>query len=246
MTAYAIALFSYFVDRSADHILPYVSLPAVVLAALWLSLVLRDPGIAPRVRRGALAFALALSVLLISTAWSSVGDRFPRTALARALPGGEGLRASLDRLWHPPPLDPRAPVGEALLDRYFPGRERVPILVAPDLGTEILVRSGRTDAFRLTDPWEDSFVPEQRLPGVLEGVRELHRGDLILMDLGSFAAYDALSRRPAGGLLSGITASGSLAPLQQVALQRISRRFALRPVDRDPAGLVVVRLVPRR
>ena len=32
-----IGLFSYLVNRSADHIVPYVSLPAVMLAVLWLS-----------------------------------------------------------------------------------------------------------------------------------------------------------------------------------------------------------------
>ena len=36
-TAYGIALFSYFVNRSADHILPYVSLPALMVASLWLT-----------------------------------------------------------------------------------------------------------------------------------------------------------------------------------------------------------------
>ena len=37
-TAMGIGLFSYLVNRSADHIVPYVSLPAVMLAVLWLSL----------------------------------------------------------------------------------------------------------------------------------------------------------------------------------------------------------------
>jgi hypothetical protein len=246
MTAYGIALFSYFVDRSADHILPYVSLPAVVLGALWLSLVLREPGIAPRVRLGGLAFALALGVLLLSTAWSSVGERLPRTALVRALPGGEGLRASLDRLWHPPPLDERAPAAEALIERYFPGSSSVPILVAPDLEVETLVRSGRTDYFGLADPWEDSFVPGEHLADLDRAVAALRPGSLLLTQTSGLREIASLRSRAVSRVLASLTATGVFAPLQEYALKRIGQRFRLRPVHRDATGFVVARLVPRR
>ena len=43
-TAFGVALFSYLVNRSGDHIVPYICLPAVTLAALWLSLLGR-PGL---------------------------------------------------------------------------------------------------------------------------------------------------------------------------------------------------------
>src|SRR5207237_282873 len=86
-----IVLFSYFVDRSAPHILPYVSLPLLMAATLWLSLLTRGALTPSRFARMAgLGFALTVSVLVVSVAWSSIAGRFPRTALAR-LPPGERL-----------------------------------------------------------------------------------------------------------------------------------------------------------
>jgi hypothetical protein len=245
-TSYGIVLFSYFVDRSADHILPYVCLPLVVAATLWLGLLLRLPEVAERARFGALAFGLVLAALLVSFAWSSVGDRFPQTALARALPGGEGLRASLDRLWHTPPLNPRAPEGEALLNRYMPGRESVPIVVPPDLQIEILVRSGRTDAFGLSDPIEDSFVPKEYQDDLDRAVARLRPGSLILTDRRALRAVSALPRHSRSAALLNPAAVAALAPLQQYLLARIAQRFLLRPLHRDREGFVVARLVRRR
>ena len=165
VTAYGIALFSYFVDRSPDHVLPYVSLPVVLAGALWLSLLLRGQLAASgRGILGGLTFALATAVLLVSVAWSSVGDRFERTALADAMPGGDSLTGSLHRLWHAPPLNPAAPTGERLLDDYMPGQRRVLILVKPDLATEILVRSERSNQLPFSNPLEDSFVGGRELP----------------------------------------------------------------------------------
>src|SRR5205807_7360900 len=114
-TAYGIVLFSYFVDRSAPHILPYVSLPLLMAATLWLSLLTRGALTPSRFARMAgLGFALTVSVLVVSVAWSSIAGRFPRTALAQLPPGGTSIRTSLHRLWHPLPLDDRSPSGEAL------------------------------------------------------------------------------------------------------------------------------------
>ena len=76
MTAYGVALFSYIVNRSADHIIPYVCLPAIALGALWLEL-LGGLGSAcpPPASRAALGIALSLSTLLVAVAWSSVDTR---------------------------------------------------------------------------------------------------------------------------------------------------------------------------
>ena len=105
VTAYGIALLSYYVDRSQDHILMHVSLPAVLTGALWLALLLRaDAVVSRRARTAGLAFALAVSVLVAAVAWNGVGARFPHTALGLAAPGGDSLHGALDRLWHLPPL----------------------------------------------------------------------------------------------------------------------------------------------
>ena len=71
LTGYGILLFSYFVDRSADYILAYVSLPALLLGVLWLALILRQAP-KPAYRQGALALASGLAALVISVARSSL------------------------------------------------------------------------------------------------------------------------------------------------------------------------------
>ena len=110
ITAYGSALMGYYVDRSLDHILIYVALPIVLTGALWLGLLLRCGDAVGRAARTAgLALSLAVAVLVVAVAWSSIGPRFPRTALAHAAPGGSSLRGALERLWHPPPLAPAPP-----------------------------------------------------------------------------------------------------------------------------------------
>jgi hypothetical protein len=50
LTAYGIVLLSYYVDRSQDHILIHVALPALLVGTLWLALLRRAP-LPARVRR---------------------------------------------------------------------------------------------------------------------------------------------------------------------------------------------------
>jgi hypothetical protein len=246
LTAYGIVLFTYFVNRSADHILPYVSLPVLMAGTLWLSLLLRGALVESRsLRLGGLAFALPLAVLLVSVAWSSIGSRFPRTALAHAVPGGEPLGEALRRLWHPPPINPRAPEGEALLNRYMPGEGRVPIIVTPDLETEILIRSDRANGLGLSDPTEDSFVASQNLPHVRRAVEGLRRGDRLLMETVALKVLAAYRAQPSRDPLTDPVDQKQLAPLQEWALKRIGQRFGIRVVHRDDQGFVVATLTPR-
>ena len=183
MTAFGVALFTYIVNRSADHIVPYVCLPAVALGALWLTLLERPVLAVPAAgRRAGWALGLAVSALLIAVAASSVETRFHESALAYARPGGASLSNALDRLWNPPPLRPAAGEGEQLLDTHMPGEERSSVLTSADLGVEILIRSERGSAVPLGDPWEDSFVPDDHLEPLGEYVAGLEAGDRILID----------------------------------------------------------------
>ncbi len=99
MTAYGVAIYSYFDNRSTANTLINVALPALLLGGLWLGLLLRSRSMASReLRRGGLAFGLAVAVLLVAVAWSSISERFPRSALAYAIPGGKSVRGALQRL----------------------------------------------------------------------------------------------------------------------------------------------------
>jgi hypothetical protein len=245
-TAYGIALFSYFMNRSADHILPYVSLPALIAGVVWLSLLLRGALVGSRAARlGGLAFALSLAVLLASVAWSSIGDRVPRTALAQVTPGGESLAGALDGLWDPPPLDARAPLGEALVERYMPGDAPVPIVASPDLETEVLLRSGRSHGLGLSYAREDSFITAETLPHVREAVDDLQPGDSLVMQTPALEVLAAYRAQPSRDPLLDPVNPQLLVPLQEWALKRIGQRFRVRVVDRDAGEFVVARLAPR-
>jgi hypothetical protein len=246
LTAYGIVLLSYWVDRSLEHILVHVALPGLLTAALWLDLLIRSRApvlSAPRDRALALACALALAVLAVASAWSAIGDRFPRSALAHAVPGGTSLRAAVDRLWHPPPLNRSAAVAERMLDRYMPGERRSVVLVAPDLAVETLVRSHRIDRLLLADPWETSFVADERLPGLRRALAGLEPGDRILVDQPALVTQRRLRADPAADPLE--LRSAGLAPLQQLALKRIDERFRLRTVGREQ-GFEVLELAGLR
>jgi hypothetical protein len=247
ITAYGIVFFSYFVDRSASHVLAYVSLPALLAAALWLNLLLRSRESLPRgASAGAVAFALSVTVLLLSVAWSSIGSRFDESALGHALPGGDSPRQALDRLWHFPPIDRRAPEGERLIDLYMPGQRQALVLVKPALANEILIRSGRANRLPLANAVEDSFVTDDRKPHLRDAVAELEPGERLLLDADMRETLGTIRADPTSDVLTRLRDGLSTTPLQAYSLQQIDERFRLRPVYRDGAGFSVVELAVRR
>jgi hypothetical protein len=186
--------------------------------------------------------ALAVSVLLLAGAWPQVRTHFNRTALAHFYPGG-GLRAALHRLWHAPAFDPRTPVGIALLDRYVKQR-RVIILfpTVPDLGTEILIRSHRSNLLPIGDPKADGLVPSVWLPRVRAALRNVKAGQRILIDDEALKAIREL-RNPAVDPLQAPVDGGGVEA--EWILRSLDQRFAIRPVARAPDGLIVAELVRR-
>lgn len=244
LTGYGIVCFAYFVDRSGEHVLVYVAFPAVLMVAAWLSFLLRRAsGLGDRARTGVLAVALAAAAVPVAVGWSSIGDRYPDSALAHVIPGGPALRPALARLRAFPPVDPRASAAENLLRRSMPGEERSAVLVKPDLTVEALMRTGRSNRLALGNPREDDFTLDQRAPGVERAVAALRPGDRLLVDDGVLAALSQVRRDPSSPLLR--RAGPLTSALQVRAIVDIDRRFRLRPVRRDPSGLTVMRLAPR-
>jgi hypothetical protein len=229
LTAYAIALLSYWVDRSLEHILVHIALPILLVCTLWLSLLLRSHAGARR--RIALAAALALAVLVCASAWSSIGARFPRSALAHAAPRGESFRGALQRLWDPPPMNRAAVPGVQMLERHMPGEHESLVFTPPDLAIEIFVRADRIDRLLLSDAWETSFVAKDRMPDLRRRLAALHAGDRMLLDQSGLQTLRNQRQR--------------LAPLQAYALRAIDRRFRLRTVASEQ-GFVVMELAALR
>ena len=246
--AYGAVIFGYLVDRSMDHVVPYVSLPALLIGTLWLSLVLRTPqGSAGSGRTGALALALSVALLLVAVAWSSIGPRLEHSALAYVVPGGASTRGALDRLWEFPPFKPTAPAGERLLERYMPGERESLVLAQPDLATEVLVRSGRSNRLPIAYPWGDSFVARERLPGLRDAVASLRAGERLLLDKAALVALARIRTDPAFDPVARVgedtkLTSSTTAPVQDYALEKINQRFRLRPLHSDRDGFTVVEL----
>lgn len=247
-TAYGIALYTYFVNRSATGILLYVSFPVVVAGTLWLGLLLRGALSESRpARMGGLALALSSALLLFAVAGSSIGARAPDTPLAYAAPGGKSLSSALHGLWHPPPLDARAPAGQAMLDRFMPGQRRVLILVSSNLQTEILIRSGRANALPFDDPFADSFVSTPSRPAMRRSVAELRPGDRLLLQRTGLRVLAAFERQPFLHVLRRLPEFPDALTVEQAwILRRIGERFKLRIIGRDREAFVVASLEPKR
>jgi hypothetical protein len=247
-TAWGIALYSYFVNRSADHILPYISLPAVMVSAIWLAVLLEPAaGVTLRARLAGLAAALAAALLLVGAAWTQAGPRLSESALAHVAPGGETLGAAMRRLWHPPDLSPGATEGAALAERCIEDPDRTYVITQPDLGIEILTKLDRANAFPLSNPWEDSWVATTFLDEVADSVADLRAGDRMLVDKSALDVLAAYRRDPDRSPLTDAVAPTGLASLQEWLLKEIGRRYRLRTVCRAPGelSLRVVELQPR-
>jgi hypothetical protein len=243
-TAYSIALLSYTDNRSSTYLFLYVALPLLIAGTLWLALIMApDAFLELRVRRRALAGALAVSVLLVSGAWPSMSSRFSWSALAHAYPGG-GLRAALHRLWHPPPIDPRSVEGIALLRRYIPGRRVIILLpTLPDLGTEILLRDHRYNLLPIGDPKQDSLVPSVWLSQMRAALARLRPGQRILIDRSALKIVADLRRLHLNPLTHEID-GGQLQT--DWILRSLDRSFQIRPLARSRDGLIVAELALRR
>jgi hypothetical protein len=252
-TAYGVALLSYLVNRSSDHIVPYVSLPAFMVVMISIGLLGRTAGAGPR--RLALGLALGVAALLISVAWSSVDRRFSESALAHVVPGGASVRDALARLRDMPELTPGAERAELLLDHYWAGRQRSLVITEPDLGIEALAQTDRRNLLPLSNPVESSFVADQNFDRLNEALAAIEPGELMLVDGNALRAFTRLQDhpdqqvQPDSGLdpLSAdaqLIGPGGLALLPNYALGQLGERFNTRIVARGGAGLFVVELVP--
>lgn len=247
-TAYGVLLFSYFVNRSAPHVLVYVCLPVLLAGTLWLGLLLRHAA-RPRtgaLTTGALTFALCLALLMVTGAWPRLGERLGDSALAYAVPGVNSARNALDRLEDFPRLNQRSLEAERLLERNMPGERRSLVLLRPGLDIETLMHSGRSNALPLPDAIQYSFAGSSKLPMLLDSVRELEAGRRILIDQGQLDGLRAYRRDPESlGPITQVPAGGAVTtPLQVRTLAAIDARFRLRPIYRGDE-FAVMELEPR-
>ena len=235
---------TYFITHPNDPILPLIALPALIVCAVWVRVLVAGEGLPAPVRGAGVALAAWILAMVVATSFSGAMHRWPRTALAHLMPGGHSFVGDLQRAWESPPLDSRATRAEALLKRYFPS-DKALVLVEPDLGMEALIRSGRANLLPISYPYQDQVVPRESRPRVSKVIGRLTAGTPMLVQLGRPGSSAA---SPTLRVLRAFLAVGPrerLGPLQRYALRRIQTRFRFQPVAVGPDGLEVVRLVPR-
>ncbi len=246
-SVFSALLFYYFVDRSADHILPYVSFPLVLSGVLWISLLRRVEGDLAPPTRWALGLASVLAVLLSSVAWSSIGTRFSQTPLGELAPGGDSLGTAFSALWNLPPLNPATPKGEALLARYAPGDGPVAMVLNSDLQEELLIRAGRADSIPFGDPVEDSFAGTRFVGDLIRGVDRLGPGTRVLISTDGVRAIRLLRASPRRDPLTDpISTPDGLTGEQERVLVQLAEHFRYRVIHRDSSGYAVLELGPLR
>lgn len=247
-TAYGIVLFSYFDNRSLEHILPYVSLPALMTVTIWLSVIL-DPrkdaaGTKSAQKRWALGLSLLASVIVVANVWPAAYHRAGDSVLAAVPPGGKSLRAGFDRLWDMPQVVPGSDEGIRLIERYMPGEDETAVLTEVDLDNDILVRSGRANALGITDAKEMSWVPGPHLGPAQDAVDSLEPGDRILVDRKALAAARVFRQDPDADPDRVALAVG-LVGIQTRIIGWILEDYDFRTIARGSDGLTVVELEPR-
>lgn len=248
LAGYGAVLFSYFDNRSLDHILPYVSLPALMLVTIWLGLLLdRSAGFSPRTRMAGLAAALLLASVSVSTVWTQASARSSDSLLAYVIPGSTSVGDGFHRIWNPPALKPGAAAGQQLIERWMPDTDEVPVITEPDLDNEILARADRANQLRITDAKEASWVPGPHLPEVEEAATSLGTGDRMLVDKHAVEAALLVENDPAAALAGPdqIAAVTGLQAIQVRALAWVLSDYRLEKVAGPVDGISVVELKPR-
>lgn len=229
-TTFGIVALTYWVRQADPNTIRPVALPAIMVVALWLTLLGSPTRMSSLSRVGVLAFGLWLGALVVIFAWRDAETKWHRTALYHSLPGKPGLRYDLQRLWTSPRIDPRTAEAETLLARYMPGHGPVLVLTEPDLAVETLVRTRRANGFGTGDLLEDDLMRNSVLPRVKRTIDRLRPGALMLTQLQPDARVQLLQQPT---------------PLQRGIMTSLRRRFDLQVVETSPSRLSIVRLVRR-
>ena len=249
-TAYGIALLELLRRPLAEpHPRPRRAAGAAHRGALARAAAARGPAVAPAARTGGLA-PRPRGRRARRSRWPGrrrrSASRAPRSP--QAAPGGSSLRGSLDRLWHPPPLDAARARRRARARRATcRARRTASLMVAPrprhrDPASAAAASTGCS----LGDPWETSFVADDELPALRAAASTpLRPGDRMLIDAaGPFCARHAARgplARPADS-----SCSPRPRPAAAWALQRITGASDCGPSRPRGRRFTVVELRPGR
>lgn len=185
----AVGTLSYFVGNSILNNTIPPAVATIACGAVWAEWALRAGP--PVVRRTAVGVAVGILAMLALSTIGTVADKFPRTALAAALPGGAAgnpsLGAALDRLTSNPPVVPEVDGIVTALDRVSPRGEPVIILLNAELAVEVLLRGDRGNALPFGFVKQESHSPFLRRR-LLQLSRRVAPGTVLVAPLGPAGA----------------------------------------------------------
>lgn len=213
LTVFGLAQFTYYLGRSHPNNLYHICIPSLMLAAYWLCALVRSREVLPaRFWRPATYAFYGLGMLLFVLGIPFLSDQWDRTA-AQALVSGRPVE-----LWSRKPTDPQVEEALALIAKYAPAQERIPLFIVPNLTTEALILSGKVNLFPMSNPDQDALLAPAR-ERALNFDHGLQAGDLFFM-----------SRDPK-----------ELQSLQRQIIKKLSRTFTFLQED-TTRSIVVVRL----
>lgn len=175
LTVFGLAQFTYYLGRSHPNNLYHVCVPSLVLAAYWLCALVRSrEGLPARFWRPAAYAFYCLGMLLFVLGVPFLMDQWDRTA-ARALLSDRPVE-----LWANKPTDQQVEEALALIAKYLPAQERIPLFIVPNLTTEALMLSGKVNLFPMSNPEQDELLASAR-ERALNFDHGLRAGDLFFM-----------------------------------------------------------------
>jgi hypothetical protein len=239
-TAFGILSYTYFLGRSHPNNLHHIAPPAIVLSALWLSLIARNaPANRTAMRFAVLVFVgwAAAAVLVQHT--NETQASFLRSPLRQIVQPNPRLSARVHALvdWRQEPTDPLAIESEQLLNRFALGRDRVAVVVRAELSTEALIRAHRGNLLPIPVPNQSSLLPERSLSLVEKYLSRLKPGLAVLTE-------QSYLKQPPLYVYGG--APGDANEFEVIVLSEIRRLFRYRVAATTPDGLVLLILEAKR
>jgi hypothetical protein len=239
-TAFGILSYTYFLGRSHPNNLHHIAPPAIVLSALWVSLIARNaPANRTAMRFAVLVFVgwAAAAVLVQHT--NETQASFRRSPLRQIVQPNPRLSARVHALvdWRQEPTDPLAIESEQLLNRFAPGRDRVAVVVRAELSTEALIGAHRGNLLPIPVPNQSSLLPERSLSLVEKYLPRLKPGLAVLTE-------QSYLKQPPLYAYGG--APGDANEFEVIVLSEIRRLFRYRVAATTPDGLVLLILQAKR
>ena len=239
-TVFGILSYTYFLGRSHPNNLHHIAPAAIVLFALWVSLLARHTPVGNRTVRFAVFVFIgwAAAAVLVQQP-NETRASFHRSPLREIVQLDPRLTARVHALVdsRQEPTDPLAIESEQLLKRFAPGQSRVAVVVQRSFSTEALIRAHRGNLLPLAVPLQESLLPARSLSLVEKRLPLLGPGSVVLTERGY------LDKPPHYHYRGAI---GNPDELEMVVLSEIRHRFRYRVAATTPDGLVLLIIGAKR